>query len=53
MVSGQCNAPTYEMVYHSLNFPKPDKLPHKAILKNYNKSQKNQKIENLIVLDSK
>ena len=36
-----------------LNFSKPIKLPPKAVLKNHNKSQKNHKIENPIVLDSK
>ena len=36
-----------------LNFPKPVKLSPKAILKNHSKSQKNHKMENPIVLDSK
>jgi len=40
-------------LYHPLNFPKSVKLPPKTILKNYSKSQKNHKIENPIVLDSK
>ena len=40
-------------LYHPPNFPKPVKLPHKAVLKNYSKSQKNYKIKNPIVLDSK
>ena len=36
-----------------MNFSKPVKLPPKAILKNHSKSQKNYKMENPIVLDSK
>ena len=36
-----------------LNFSKHIKLPPKAVLKNHSKSQKNYKIENLIVLDFK
>ena len=40
-------------LYHPLNFPILVKLPPKAVLKNHSKSQKNHKIENLIVLDSK
>ena len=40
-------------LYHPLNFPKPVKLPPKSVLKNHSKSQKNHKIENQIVLDSK
>ena len=36
-----------------LNFPKSVKLPTKAVLKNHSKSQKNHKIKNSIVLDSK
>ena len=36
-----------------LNFPKPVKLPPKTVLKNHSKSQKNHKMENPIVLDSK
>ena len=36
-----------------LNFPKPVKLSPKAVLKNNIKSQKNHKIKNPIVLDSK
>ena len=36
-----------------LNFLKPVKLPPKAVLKNHSKSQKNHKIKNPIVLDSK
>jgi len=39
-------------LYHPLNFPKPVKLSPKAAFKNHSKSQKNQKIENPIVLDS-
>ena len=51
---GLHNPPTYETVYITpLNFPKPVKLPPKVVLKNYSKSQKNHKIENPIVLDSK
>ena len=38
---------------HPLNFPKPVKLPPKAVSKNHSKSQKNHKMENPIVLDSK
>ena len=37
----------------SLNFLKPAKLSPKAVLKNHRKSQKNHKMENSIVLDSK
>ena len=36
-----------------LHFSKPVKLPPKAVLKNYSKSQKNHKMKNSIVLDSK
>jgi hypothetical protein len=36
-----------------LNFQKPVKLPPKSVLKNHIRSQKNHKIENLIVLNSK
>jgi hypothetical protein len=39
--------------YHPLNFLKQVKLPPKSVLKNHYKSQKNHKIENSIVLDSK
>jgi hypothetical protein len=35
----------------SLNFPKSVKLPHRAVLKNHSKTQKNHKMENSIVLD--
>jgi len=48
---GLHNPPNYETVY--ITFPKPVKLPPKAVLKNHSKSQKNHKMENLIVLDSK
>ena len=40
-------------LYHPLNFWKPVKLPTKAVLKNHSKSQKNYKMKNPIVLDSK
>ena len=40
-------------LYHPLNFEKPVKLPPKTVSKNYSKSQKNHKIKNSIVLDSK
>ena len=40
-------------LYHPLNFSKPVKLSPKAVLKNHSKSQKNHKMENPIVLDSK
>ena len=51
---GLHNPPTYKMVYITpLNFSKPVKLRPKAVLKNHSKSQKNHKIKNLIVLDSK
>jgi hypothetical protein len=36
-----------------LNFLKQDKSTPKAVLKNHSKSQKNNKMENSIVLDSK
>jgi hypothetical protein len=36
-----------------LNFPKSVKIPPKVVLKNHNKSQKNYKMKNPIVLDSK
>ena len=36
-----------------LNFSKPVKLPSKAVSKNHSKSQKNHKMKNSIVLDSK
>ena len=51
---GLHNPPTYKTVYITpLNFSKPVKLPPKAVSKKHSKSQKNHKIENLIVLDSK
>ena len=40
-------------LYYPLNFLKSVKLPPKAFSKNHSKSQKNHKIENPIVLDSK
>ena len=40
-------------LYHLLNFSKPIKLPPKAVSKNHSKSQKNHKMKNSIVLDSK
>ena len=40
-------------LYHLLNFPKPIKLSPKSVLKNHSKSQKNHKMKNPIVLDSK
>ena len=53
MGDGLNNPPTYETVYITpLNFPKSVKLHPKVVLKNHNKSQKNHKIKNLIVLDS-
>jgi hypothetical protein len=41
------------MDFLPLNFLKQDKSPPEAVLKNHSKSQKNHKIENPIVLDSK
>ena len=43
----------WNSLYHPLNFSKPVKLPPKSVLKNHSKSQKNHKIKNSIVLDSK
>ena len=40
-------------LYRPLNFSKPVKLPLKAVSKNHSKSQKNHKMKNPIVLDSK
>jgi hypothetical protein len=40
-------------IFYPLNFLKQDKSPPEVVLKNHSKSQKNHKIENPIVLDSK
>jgi hypothetical protein len=40
-------------IFYPLNFLKRGKSPPEAVLKNHNKSQKNHKMENPIVLDSK
>jgi hypothetical protein len=40
-------------LYHPLNFSKLVRLPLKAVLKNHIILQKNHKMENPIVLDSK
>jgi hypothetical protein len=46
--------PTYENGFFTpLNFLKQGKSPPEAVLKNHSKSQKNNKMENSIVLDSK
>ena len=51
MGSGRHNPPTYETVYITLlNFSKSVKLPPNAVLKNNNKSHKNIKMENPIML---
>jgi hypothetical protein len=42
-----------KMDFLPLNFLKRDKSPPKAVLKNHSKSQKNPKMENPIMLDSK
>jgi hypothetical protein len=42
-----------KMDFLPLNFLKQDKSPAEAVLKNHSKSQKNHKMENPIVLDSK
>jgi hypothetical protein len=45
---------TYENgFFYPLNFLKQDKSPTKTVLKNHSKSQKNHRMENPIVLDSK
>jgi hypothetical protein len=43
----------WNSLYHPLNFSKPVKLPLKSVSKNHSKSQKNHKMKNSIVLDSK
>jgi hypothetical protein len=40
-------------IFYPLNFLKQDKSPPEAVLKNHSKSQKNHKMQNSIVLDSK
>jgi hypothetical protein len=42
-----------KMDFLPLNFLKQDKSSAEAVLKNHSKSQKNHKMENPIVLDSK
>jgi hypothetical protein len=42
-----------KMDFLPLNFLKQDKSPDEAVLKNHNKSQKNHKMKNQIVLDFK
>jgi hypothetical protein len=42
-----------KMDFYPLNFLRQDKSPHEAVLKNHSKSQKNHRMENPIVLDSK
>jgi hypothetical protein len=53
MGSGLHNPLTYETVYITPKFLKTDQLPPKAVLKNHIKLQKNHKMENSIVLNSK
>jgi hypothetical protein len=50
---GTHHPPTYETGFFTLNFLKRDKSPPEAVLKNHNKSQKNHKMKNQIVLDFK
>jgi hypothetical protein len=45
--------PTYENGFLPPNFLKQDKSLPKTVFKNHSKSQKNHKMENPIVLDSK
>jgi hypothetical protein len=47
MGGGLHNTLTYETVYHQLS----KQITPKVVLKNHNKSQKNHKMENLIVLN--
>ena len=54
MGGGLHNPPNYETVYITpWTFQNRSNYPPKAVLKNNSKSQKNHKIENPIVLDSK
>jgi len=52
-MGGGHNPLTYETVYITPEFFKTGQLSHKTVLKNYSKSQKNHKMKNQIVLDSK
>jgi hypothetical protein len=52
--AGTHHLSTYENRFFTpLNFIKQDKSPPKAVLKNHNKSQKNHKMKDQIVLDFK
>ena len=53
MGGGVHNPNLWNSLYHPLNFSKPVKLSPKTALKNHSKPQKNYKIKNPIVLDSK
>ena len=53
MEGGLHNPQPMKRFISPLNFSKPVKLPPKVVLKNHSKSQKNHKMNNPIVLDSK
>ena len=53
MGGGIHNPPTYETVYITPELFKTDQITPKPVLKNHSKSQKNHKMKNPIVLDSK
>ena len=50
---GLHNPLTYETVYITPELSETGQITHKAISKNHSKSQKNRKMKNPIVLDSK
>ena len=53
MEGGVHNPNLWNGLYYLLNFSKPVKLSPKVVLKNHSKPQKNHKIKNPVVLDSK